>query len=217
MYVSEYYSRHDTTTMSKCSSDEVEPLSACRDGVPGFLWGRVGGLGHVVGPVAAVGVLPDELDGDGALDVVGHVEQLAAHDPDIVLLEAGLGLGGGCRSPLDGDWLLLLLGRWWRLLSVTLWGSLLLRWRRELLILGLLAVLHRWLLLLLLCRRVPDPAKVVHDTSLGCLVAPGDCAGRVGARAGRVVLAGALRLLERCVVSAAEVSHVCFLMTTLCD
>jgi len=181
MYVSEYYSRHDTTTMSKCSSDEVEPLSACRDGVPGFLWGRVGGLGHVVGPVAAVGVLPDELDGDGALDVVSHVEQLAAHDPDIILLEAGLGLGsGGCRSPLDGDWLLLLLGRWWRLLSVTLWGSLLLRWRRELLILGLLAVLHRWLLLLLLCRRVPDPAKVVHDTSLG-LVAPGDCAGRVGA------------------------------------
>jgi len=196
-------------------SDEVEPLSACRDGVPGFLWGRVGGLGHVVGPVAAVGVLPDELDGDGALDVVGHVEQLATHDPDIVLLETGLGLGGCSRSSLDGDWLLLLLlGRWRRLLSVTLWGSLLLRWG-ELLILWLLLVLDWWLLLL--CRCVPDPAKVVHDTSLGCLVAPGDCAGRVGARAGRVVLAGALRLLERCVVSAAEVSHVCFLMTTLCD
>ena len=119
MYVSEYYSRHDDTTTMLCS-DEVEPLSASRGGVPGFLWGRVGGLGHVVGPVAAVGVLPDELDGDGALDVIGHVEQLATHDPDIVLLETGLGLGGGgCRSPLDGDWLLLL-GRWRRLLSVAL-------------------------------------------------------------------------------------------------
>ena len=119
MYVSEYYSRHDDTTTMLCS-DEVEPLSASRGGVPGFLWGRVGGLGHVVGPVAAVGVLPDELDGDGTLDVVGHVEQLATHDPDIVLLETGLGLGGGgCRSPLDGDWLLLL-GRWRRLLSVAL-------------------------------------------------------------------------------------------------
>jgi len=188
----------------------VEPLSACRDGVPGFLWGRVGGLGHVVGPVASVGVLSDELDGDGTLDVVGHVEQLASNNPDVVLLEAGLGLGnrGWGRRPLNRDWLLSLRGRR-GLYSVTLWRSLLLLGRRKLLVLWLLLllVLHRRLLLLLLwC--VPDPAKVVHDTSLLGLVAPGDCAGRVGAGG---LLAGALLSpLEGCVVSAAEVSHVCF-------
>ena len=93
-------------------SDEVEPLSAGGDGVSWFLWGRVSGLCHVVGPVASIGVLPDELDGDRALDVVSHVEQFPSHDPHIVLLEAGLGLGGSRGGrPLYRNRLLLLL-RW---------------------------------------------------------------------------------------------------------
>ena len=72
--------------------------------------------------VAAVGVLPDKLDGDGPLHVVGNVEQLSTHNADIVLFETILGLGlcrlGGCGlgRPLDGHGLLclpllLLLGR----------------------------------------------------------------------------------------------------------
>ena len=49
----------------------------------------------MIGPVAAVRVLSDELDGDGTLDVIGNMEQLASHDPHLVLLEGGLGLGCG--------------------------------------------------------------------------------------------------------------------------
>ena len=73
----------------------------------------------MVGPVAPVRVLPDELDGKGSLDVVGHVEQLAPDDPDIVLLEAGLRLGcsWGRGRPLYLHRLLLGRGG---LLSVTL-------------------------------------------------------------------------------------------------
>ena len=59
--------------------------------------------------VAAIGVLPNELDGDWAFYVIGHVEQLAANNADIVLFEAVFGFGGGrCRlgCPLDGHWLL---------------------------------------------------------------------------------------------------------------
>ena len=73
--------------------DEVKPLSASGDSVPGFLRWGVGGFGHVIGPIAAVWVLSDELDGDGTLDVIGNMEQLASHDPHLVLLEGGLGLG----------------------------------------------------------------------------------------------------------------------------
>jgi len=47
--------------------DKVEPLAAGRDGIPGFLRGRVGQLGDVVGPVPAIRMLPDELYGDGTL------------------------------------------------------------------------------------------------------------------------------------------------------
>jgi len=69
--------------------------------------------------VAAVGVLPNKLDGDGTLHVVGNVEQLSTDNADIVLFETVLGLGcrGGCGLGrlLDGHgllWpLLLLLGR----------------------------------------------------------------------------------------------------------
>ena len=80
-----------------------------------------------------------------------------------------------------------------------LWRALL--WWGQLLVL--------WLLLLLvldgLLGCISDPAKVVHDTTLG-LVATGHTAGLV--LAGVALAAGGLRLLKCLVVSAAEVSHL---------
>jgi len=115
----------------------------------------------MIGPVPAIGVLPDKLNGNGAFHIVGHVEQLATDNADIVPLVTGLGLG---RCPLDGDGLLLL-GWRGRCFSITLWRALL--WWGQLLVLWLLLVLDRRL------RGVPHSAKVVHDTSL-LLIASGD-------------------------------------------
>lgn len=159
--------------------DEVKPLSASGDSVPGFLRWGVGGFGHVIGPIAAVWVLSDELDGDGTLDVIGNMEQLASHDPHLVLLEGGLGLG--CWS-----WGILLNGYRLGLLLDLLWWSCIvsvvvpLRWT---LLLGwgklLLLVLNRGLLPL---GWVPHSTKVVHDTALGSVSGSGDTAGfRFGA------------------------------------
>jgi len=86
--------------------DEVEPLSASRDSIPWLLWGWVGRLSDMVGPVSSIGMLPNELNADGTLDVVSDVKQLAANNPDVVLLETGLWLGWGrLWSPLDGQFL----------------------------------------------------------------------------------------------------------------
>jgi len=163
----------------------------------------------MIRPVSSIGVLPDELNADWALDVVSDVKQLAANNTDVVLLETGLGLGWGrgrLWGPLDRQWLFLwlplnlLLLRRGRCFPVTLWRALL--WWGQLLVL--------WLLLLVLdgllgC--ISDPAKVVHDTTLG-LVATGHTAGLV--LAGVALAAGGLRLLKCLVVSAAEVSHLFF-------